>query len=409
MWPDSTETDLSCSRTFDVEQLLNDPAHNTILLTVAKRNGNTINVSLTKAMIQIDENTITSFILEGEQKIGYIYLPGFYTDYTHTYPLGCANDVAREIVKLKKENISGLILDLRNNGGGAIYEALGLFGIFVNEGPFAISYHKGDKPRLLKDMNRGTIFNGPLALMVNGESASASEMLAASLQDYNRAIIVGEKTFGKSTGQIILPLDSSINSTNANLYKNESELGFIKVTTGKYYRINGQTAQLKGVIPDIELPEIHTATSEREADYLHALSSDSVNKKVYFTPLPKLPITELNKKSHTRTGQQPNFTQIIALNDSLKKQQTTEEILFLTPENVQQFILKNETESESFAKTMEKTTTTYKVNNNQFNQPLIALDSIRNTLNQQLLESIGKDIYIEETYNILTDIIDIKQ
>jgi carboxyl-terminal processing protease len=121
---------------------------------------------------------------------------------------GCANDVAKEVVKLKAANVEGLILDIRYNGGGSLGEGLNLAGIFIDEGPLCMMQARGEKPVVMKDMNRGTIYDGPLVVMVNGQSASASEILASTLQDYNRALIVGSPTFGKSTGQIILPLDT---------------------------------------------------------------------------------------------------------------------------------------------------------------------------------------------------------
>ena len=162
-----------------------------LILKFKKADGTEKTVMLKKEKLENEENIVKGFVLQGEKKIGYILLPGFYTEWENESGSSCANDVAKEIVKLKKENIDGLILDVRYNGGGSLGEALEMTGIFIDEGPVVGIKSKDPKVVFLKDPNRGTIFSGPMVLMVNGQSASASEMLAAALQDYNRAPHVG--------------------------------------------------------------------------------------------------------------------------------------------------------------------------------------------------------------------------
>ena len=154
-------------------------------------------------------------------KLGTYTCRVFFTDETESSPNGCANEVAKEILKLNKQKIEGLILDLRDNGGGSLREAVDLAGIFVDVGPMAILEMKNQEPITAKDMNRGMAFTGPMIVLVNGHSASASELVAAALQDYNRAIIVGSQTFGKATGQVVLPLTKN------------SETDFFKVTSNR--------------------------------------------------------------------------------------------------------------------------------------------------------------------------------
>src|SRR5437762_8924227 len=163
---------------------------------------------LAKEKIETEDDIVKGYVLNGEKKIGYISLPDFYTIWEDESGSGCANDVAKEIVKLKKENIDGLILDVRYNGGGSLGEALQLTGIFIDEGPLLGEKDRNGKLVFLKDPNRGTIYDGPMVLMVNGQSASASEVLAAALQDYHRALIVGSSTYGKATMQEIFPMDT---------------------------------------------------------------------------------------------------------------------------------------------------------------------------------------------------------
>ncbi|TND08207.1 MAG: hypothetical protein FD123_2462 [Bacteroidetes bacterium] len=176
-------------------------AMHTIELTLRKKDGQQVTVSLSPEKIRQD-NTVKSYLLKGPDKIGYISLPSFYTDDESPQALGCANDVAREITKLQEEGIQGLVLDLRYNGGGSVREALGLAGIFIDEGPLCIYKGRSGKPLLMKDLNRGKIYGGPLIVLVNGLSASASEILSAALSDYNRAVILGSSTYGKATGQV---------------------------------------------------------------------------------------------------------------------------------------------------------------------------------------------------------------
>jgi carboxyl-terminal processing protease len=235
-------------------------------------------------------------VLKGAKKIGYIPLPSFYFD-TGNVSGGAAGDVAKAIIKLNKENIEGLILDLRFNGGGSIEEARELAGIFIDFGP-VVMYKQADQTvSVLKDMTRGTVYNGPVIIMVNGFSASASELLAASLQDHKRAMIVGGRTYGKGTGQRIYPLTGS--STD-----------FAKVTLLKIYRINGKTYQHKGVIPDVTLPDVTQSLGDREADFAYALSSDSVTKKAYYTPLTMKALTPLAEKSMARVQQSQSFKSV---------------------------------------------------------------------------------------------------
>ncbi|HEY0029187.1 MAG TPA: S41 family peptidase, partial [Bacteroidia bacterium] len=188
-WPNAEAVDLAYASPEEVETMIHSSTSDKIEITIRQANGMVSTVLLYREIIKVDENTITGFVLNGEKKIGYISLPGFYTEMNAARALGCANDVAKEILKLQKENIEGIILDLRYNGGGSLYEAVNLAGIFIDEGTLCMMKDKNSKPQLVKDMNRGTVYGGPLVLMVNGLSASASEIFSAGLQDYNRAVI----------------------------------------------------------------------------------------------------------------------------------------------------------------------------------------------------------------------------
>lgn len=404
-WPGSQTIDLSFADFYEVKNILQSSGSDRLELTVRKINGQVKTVSLLKEKMRAEENVIKSFLLKGDKTIGYISLPGFYTEWENQSALGCANDMAKEIIKLQKEKINGIILDLRFNTGGSMNEALKLAGIFIDSGPLSIvRYKKDGKPFLLKDMNRGTIYDGPLALMVNGMTASASELLAAALQDYNRALIVGSKTFGKATAQVILPLDTAGDISFFNLAQANNELAFVKVTTSKYYRLTKNSHQQTGVIPDIILPGLFTAYEYREATDPLALPSDSVNKKVYYIPLSSLPIEQLADKNAERISKNEKFSQINSINDVLSNSLKQETAVSLELKSYLQQINKAGKSMESLT---FPETSLFNAVNNKYDQEINRIDEYRREINDILLKNILKDPYIEEAYLIITDYINL--
>ncbi|NTW31926.1 MAG: hypothetical protein HGB12_04770, partial [Bacteroidetes bacterium] len=228
---------------YDIDEfnnLLFSSAENELNITVLKKSGAIIETHLKKALVKSDDNTINAYILSKKYPIGYISLPSFYTDFSQNSSLGCANDVAKEIIKLEEDSIQGLILDLRDNGGGSVEEAINLAGIFIDAAPLFIEKIQSQKPRVIKDMNRGAIYSGPLIVLVNKGSASASELLAQTFKTQQRAIIVGSASFGKATGQIIAPLDTSFNLLTSSKSYDEKN-GYIKITVEKLYDLSGKT------------------------------------------------------------------------------------------------------------------------------------------------------------------------
>jgi len=297
-WEKKEAIDVSDADVSEIEQALAANGGSTVNITVKKADGTLRQVALHKERLEKEaeeeeEDKVKSFILQGDRKVGYISLPAFYSDWEGTLGInGCANDVAKEIIKLKKENIDGLMLDLRYNGGGSMQEAIELAGIFIDAGPVGQVKTRDPKAITLKDVVRGTIYDGPLLLLVNGFSASASEMVAGVMQDYNRALIVGSPTYGKATAQVVLPIDTTINLENYNGKAVASS--YIKLTTSKLFRINGTTAQAHGVQPDVLLPDLTDATPEREANEKYALPASTIDANKYYKPLPPLPVAAAN-------------------------------------------------------------------------------------------------------------------
>ena len=283
----------------ELDDMLNSKEESDLSLTVKTPAGESKTVKLHKEKVVNEESVVKSYVIQGKKNIGYISLPGFYSREEEgakeiNYN-GCANDVSKEIVKLKKDSIAGLVLDVRFNGGGSMWEAMQLAGIFIDIGPVASVKDKDGKVYFLKDPNRGTIYDGPMIVLINGASASASEFLSAALQDYNRAVIMGDKTYGKGTAQIVMPMDTN----KVDISKQYED--FVKVTQKKFYRVNGGTTQWAGVQPDIELPGVFASDKYKEKANASALLPDK-SKVGVFEKLPPLPLASLADKSAKRVA-----------------------------------------------------------------------------------------------------------
>lgn len=372
-------------------------------ITVRKTDGMLKTVALVKEKISNEDNMVKGFLLKGEKKIGYIYLPGFYTSFEGDGTSSCANDVAKEIVKLKKENIQALILDVRYNGGGSMQEALDMAGIFIEDGPLALIKDKTGKTITLRDMNRGTIYDGPLLLMVNGQSASASELLAAVLQDYNRAVVAGGNTFGKGSAQVILPLDTNRLGNFASRSATPPEHGFVKLTIQKFYRVNGSTTQHKGVQPDIELPEIFDGLDYSESSFKTALPADTTARNKYYKPLPPLPLAALKQKSTARVAANSMFEKLRQAGVMIQKQEDAGKgIIPLKWADYysgyyKAFALPDREEIKKMGVAAK-----YEVDNTAFDKQQLGAGNYMNT---QWKQRLAYDIYVQEACNILNDLI----
>ncbi|UKN00944.1 carboxy terminal-processing peptidase [Paracrocinitomix mangrovi] len=389
--------------------LFNASNAETIELKLKKASGLIETVTLTKTQIYDDNDVIKSVILNGDKKIGYITLPDFYTDWdAENQGLGCANDVAKNIVKLKKESIDGLILDLRNNGGGSLKEAVDLAGIFINYGPIAVERNKYGEETTLKDMNKGAIYLGPLVILVNGLSASASEIFSATMQDYNRAIIVGSQTYGKSTGQVIMPLDPTFSMLLDDPSSVNTEFGFLKITRSKFYRITNETHQKEGVVPDVVMRDYYELYEYREAINEMALEKDKIEKKMYYTPLAEFPLSQLQSNSKFRLDQNVFYQELCDVIDSIQNFTSYKEITPLDLASYQQnekaiTLLYDQLFSEEFTPSND-----FQVQNNQFDAEIMKINEYRSELNKKYLQNVSEDMYIAEAYHILVDYINSK-
>ena len=393
-WIDLSGMDLS-----EVGAIMDESNHLSLDFELKNVSGEQKIVTLRKEKISDEENVVRSFVIEGEKKIGYIFLPGFYSNWGDAGGSRCANDVAKAIIKLKKENINGLILDVRFNGGGSLEEAVALAGIFIDAGPIGVMKNRAGEIVSEKDMNRGTIYDGPLVLMVNALSASASDFLAAALQDYHRAIVVGSRTYGKATAQEIFSLDPK--STAANFATVKNLYGYASVTHEKVYRITGKTAQRMGVTPDIALPDVLDVLGLREEDQALTLPSDSVQKKTYYQPLALLPIAYLEAKSQKRVATVEAFKTLTAYGQLLEKNDDPVPLFwadFMTLRDKHMQIAQNlEKEREAPAP--------YTVNSTGFEQERLAMDEYTRNLYAAWIKKMQQDISLEEAFHILCDYI----
>lgn len=254
-----------------------------VRLTVRKPDGSIKIISLKRDEIKLDDTFAKSAIINGEHKIGYIYLPEFYVDFEKPDGAKCSEDVAKEIEKLKAEKVEGIVMDLRGNGGGSLPEVVKMAGLFIEDGPICqVKARDQVSPVQLKDRDKSVLYTGPLTVMVDENSASASEIFAAAIQDYKRGIIIGSNsTYGKGTVQRTIPLNPESEFTLGT--KKQEDLGTVKLTLQKFYRINGGATQLKGVTPDVIIPDRFELFKSRERDNPTALKWDEINKAEYTT------------------------------------------------------------------------------------------------------------------------------
>lgn len=398
---DLTDLDLE-----EFEDILEVPSMKKIVLTLKKKDGKVEKVTLNKTKIRNEENLVKSLVLDGEQSVGYISLPGFYTEWENDNGSSCANDMAKEILKLREENIQGLILDLRNNGGGSVTEAMDLAGIFIDRGPLMMERYRGEKPTSIKDKNLGFVWDGPLVVLVNGLSASASEFVAATLQDYNRAVIVGSTTYGKSTSQVIFPVDPGFNVEEYNLLTADKGWAFMKMTVGKYNRITGKSHQKVGVEPDIPLPGLYEGLDFKEDSQDYALEPDFVEKKMYYTPGPKFPLEDLRARSRDRVDNDNRFIQVVMLNDTLRTmQERKRQVIPLELEAYRAQIASSNKTQETWEELSKKTTELYSIRSSKAEQSILGMDEYRKESNEYKIDKLSKDFYLEEAYQIISDLI----
>ena len=305
----------------DAARLVRGKKGSLVRLTVKKTDGRIMQISLIRNVVEIQETYARSAVLVNDQlkkSFGYIFLPKFYHDFNRQNGRNAGDDVKKELEKLVAQKVDGIILDLRNNGGGALDDAVKMSGLFIEKGPLVQLKNRNAPPQVHEDRDADISYQGPLVILVNALSASASEILAAAMQDYRRAIIIGgAHTFGKGTVQVMLDLDRYLPAEMVR-YR---PLGAIALTVQKYYRITGASTQYQGVVPDIVLPDLYSYLDIGEKSQPYSLPWDTISA-LSFTPWKNSfrDLTEIKAMSQQRLNASVRFQQIAANISRLKKQ-----------------------------------------------------------------------------------------
>ncbi len=386
----------------EVVTLIRGPKGTKVTLTVRKADGSVREITILRDEVILDAGFAKSATLELEGEVGnvgYIKLPKFYADFENPNGRSCADDVKTEIKKLMAENVKGIILDLRDNSGGSLSDVVQMSGLFIENGPIVQVKSREATPYVLRDKDEKVIYSGPLIVMVNTQSASASEILAAAMQDYGRAVIVGsQSTFGKGTVQRFFDLDKSV--TGASEFK---PLGDIKITLQKFYRVNGGSTQLKGVIPDINLPDTYQFIDAGEKEMDNPMPWTEISPVSYKQDIVDLRnMDSLKSRSADRVQASPQFEKVLA-NAKRVKEIRDQSVVPLQLDEYRSLDMAREQESKKF-KDFFGTIEELKTENLAIDLETIQSDSSKISRNDNWLEKMGKDIYLEETLHIMKDL-----
>jgi len=396
--------DIVGMRLDDAIKFIKGPKDTKVTLSVKKKiDGTTKDITITRDIVQLDETFVkSSVVLKDGKKFGIIDLPKFYINFDDRNFRDSAKDMEKEIERLKDENVEGLLIDLRNNGGGSLDTAIKIAGLFVDKGPVVQVKYRNEEPVVREDVDKNTQWSGSLVVLVNELSASASEIFAAAMQDYNRAIILGgNQTYGKGTVQNIIPINK--------FYPNyDKKLGFLKMTIQKFYRINGGSTQVEGVYSDIAMPSRFSYMNYGERDLDGALKWDKVSQANYTPVNSYMNFSDVITSSIERINNDPKFQLIDEYAKWLKNEQDDSTYSL----NYKQY-KKELKEREVFSK---KFNSVFKYKSNlAFNSPKYELPLFKD--NKDLEEkrmawhkNLSKDIYISEALNVLSQLkIGVKQ
>lgn len=392
--------DLTGFTTEDAVKLIRGSKGSEVKLTVKHLDGSVKTVSIVRGEVKLEDTFARSYIINGKHKIGFIVLPEFYFNADgRTGPGSSAYDVAMEIKKLKAAQVDGIVLDLRYNGGGSLGDAVDIGGLFIPQGPVVqVRSRKGDVT-VLSDRNPDIAYDGPLAVLVNEYSASASEILSAALQDYKRAVIIGSaSTYGKGTVQRMVDLNDLLSGSSREKF---GDLGAIKLTIQKFYRINGGSTQLKGVTPDIVLNDPYYDIAERTDK--DALAWDEIPKADYTVWKKPVNVSYLEKLSEARVSQSPAF-KLIDENVNVIRKINDEKTVSLNIDKFRNEQNYNTNELKKVDK-LKDLMTPMNISNLKVDLPGINKDSINIDRNEELLKGYKIDPYLLEATHVLDDMI----
>jgi carboxyl-terminal processing protease len=390
-----------------------------VRLTVKRVDGSMKVISIIRGKVDIEETFAKSAIIKSaDGPVGYIYLPEFYADFNKADGRRCAQDVAIEIQKLKGAGVTGIILDLRYNGGGSLSDVVDMAGLFIDQGPMVQVKSSDAPPMTLRDSRKGVLYDGPLAIMVNQYSASASEIMAAAMQDYKRAVIVGAPTYGKGTVQKVISLDEFLDpvtrlkmmsegrdkmaSGGKTGVLNGGSLGALKLTVQKFYRINGGSTQLRGVTPDIRFPDPYQLIEQGERKDKAALKWDEIPAAGY-SPANALNVPQVAALSEKRIKANPTFSLIEESAKELKAKENDNS--YSLNEKTYRAEMDKASATSKKMEELQKKGTPLPMTNPKEDLTRINIDTASKERNATWLKNLQKDIYVNETVNIINDIV----
>lgn len=390
--------DITGYTTDDAVKLIRGAEGTEVKITVQKADGTLKTVSMIRAELKLDETFARSVIINsGKHKIGLIDLPAFYADFQRPQAARCSQDVAKEVARLKAEGVKGIILDIRDNGGGSLQEVVNMVGLFIKTGPVVQIRNRAGRPSKMADNDASVLFDGPLVVMVNERSASASEIFASAIQDYKRGVVVGSSsTFGKGTVQRAFPVGG--NGTGSG----SGDLGSLHLTLQKYYRVNGGATQLKGVESDIVLPGLYEAYKVREKDSPKALVWDEMPKASYQTWTYAPDLVALQQKNQERLTTNSVFKEIKEKTNILADNRKTARSLEIQNYKAQQKEVK---EISTKVRNLTQLKDDLSVANLLSDLDTIISDSLKKDRNDFWVKYLKKDVYLGETLNIMNDLI----
>lgn len=371
-----------------------------VKLTLKGIDGRTKVVALKRDKIDMEETFVKSTIINnGKTKLGYIYLPEFYTGETRR----CATDVAKELEKLKAENVEGIILDLRSNGGGSLYDVVQMVGLFIEDGPVVQVKSRDERTQVLRDKDKTVQYSGPLAVMINEMSASASEIFAAAIQDYKRGIIIGSSSsYGKGTVQRNIPLNPQSESGFFGSSKPQDDLGTVKLTLQKFYRVNGDATQRKGVVPDVILPSRYDYLKIKEKDVPSALPWDEINKAEYKAWNSSFSLDDVIKTENQNVSSNSAFTKIRSNVDWLEKNADKEYSLNLVKYKKEQEEIKAVYKELD---TISKLPVAINMQNLKADDAEINASKEKTDKNKDFMKLRVNDLYLDESVKILSNMV----
>lgn len=400
---DAEPVDISSYATEDAVKLIRGNKGTVVKLTLKKQDGSIKTVSVIREEVVQDQGYARSVVIQqGADKIGYISLPDFYADFENENGAHCSVDVAREVVKLKAENVKGIVIDIRNNGGGSLYEVVKMVGLFIKSGPIVQVKERGGKvdQNTWRDNDESVLYDGPLAVLVNEFSASASEIFAGAIQDYKRGVIIGSSsTYGKGTVQRQVPFGNRNDFTSQ-----RTDMGAMTLTFQKFYRVNGGSTQLKGITPDVVLPDLYEFYKVREKDNPDALPWDEIPQAPFHQWQNGAGYESIVKKENEKIHSNTSLNQLqsnlawlsknaelpVSLN-LVKYRAHQKEVVATVTQNNNLLKIKEEMKVEAMAADKDK----------YYNNP----DKTKGDFYQAWIKSLKTDMHIDESVKIVSELV----